>query len=228
MINTLFAYLDLNWLRLTRKVELYQPSVLNNFTFPLVSSYTPKRQCQDRLDAINSNLNFQDINSCLDIGSQLGFFTFKLAQIHKLTAFGIDHDVQAIRYAKNLETLNQSSQTSFMHLSLTPQTATMLPQVDLILFLDVFHHLIWLQGFDAADQIFKTIISKCKYLVFETGQADEPDQPWTKSLKLMGDNANHWLDQYLHKYHLKIIHQSEMSTHLTSVNRSFYICEVSS
>jgi hypothetical protein len=113
---------------------------------------------------------------------------------------------------------------SFANCKLTPENAEKLPKFDLISFLNVFHHIVHFDGFDAADKIMRTLLNKCDYFVFETGQYDEKGYYWTEDLKFMGSDSNLWVKTYLTNLGYKILHIESFKTHLSDNTRSFVCC----
>lgn len=223
MIKKTLSYLYLNFAQATQFVELYQPTYNPNYIRYLKPN-SHKRICDDRLHLISENINLKKIHSYLDIGSQLGYFVFKIAENSHIQATGIEQDRRAYYYAKSLEVLNQTPNTKFIYQYLTPQIARGLEKFDMISLLSVFHHLVTFQGFKAADQIVDALVKKCRYFVFETGQEDERNMQWSKNLTFMDRSPKHWLKEYLQSKGLKVIRHSLVPTHLSKVDRSFFIC----
>jgi cyclopropane fatty-acyl-phospholipid synthase-like methyltransferase len=223
MISQLLAYFELNWIRLRKQTEFYQPTY-NPSNFPLLPMKSVKRESVDRYNFIVTHLDLKKINSVLDIGSQLGYFSLRLSAEEKIFALGIDHDAQAINYSQALQKIYQFPHLAFSHFRLTKDSFNSLPAVDALLFLDVFHHLVWHQGLKDTQYICDKLFTKCQYLVFETGQFNEPDQPWTNSLSFMGSNPSKWIELFLTNHKFKIIAKTAASTHLTSTPRTIYAC----
>ena len=82
----------INSIRKNSKVVFYQPTYNpNNFELYRISDVT-RKETDMRVDTISSQFDFNPINSYLDIGSQFGYFVFKLAESKKLIAHGIEMD----------------------------------------------------------------------------------------------------------------------------------------
>ena len=222
-MNRLLAFIVLNWLRIRHKTEFYQPT-FNSSHIPLFPVNQVDTHSKTRLRFIESSLDFSQIGSYLDIGSQLGYFVFTLSQKHSLSAHGLDHDYYAVLYARALAQLHRLKNVSFSFSRLTPESAKQLPSFDLVSFLNVFHHLVYHQGFKAADLITKTLIGKSRFFVFETGQATESDLFWSSKLKFMGQDPHAWITKYLSQNHLTIMSSHLVPTHLSHVKRRLYIC----
>lgn len=223
MIVNALSYLELNWIRITKKTEFYQPT-FNPRKLPLAPVGRIKRDCQDRLQFIEKTIDFTKIKTLVDVGSQIGYFSLNLASKYELFALGLDHDLMAIRYAQLSQQLAFVPRTAFASFELNEASVELLPTMDLLLFLDVFHHLVWQQGYEVAMDITEKLLSKTTYLVFETGQSDEIDQPWTQAVSFMGKQPTMWLEKYLTANKFRILKEKRFSTHLSRVQRTMYVC----
>lgn len=222
--NIFRAYIRLHQLRLRDSVELYQPTYYSGI-LPLLFSTNGLRQCDDRLIFIRNALAKEKISTYLDIGSQLGFFVFSLAEDLDLDkAVGIEQHTRSYQYAQSLLELNQVNCVKFKHLTLTPKLARTIESYDLISILSVFHHLVVHQGFNAADTIINELVKRCRYFVFETGQVDEVIMPWSHEMNFMKPNPNSWIESYLENKGLQIIKTAKFPTHLSPINRGLYVC----
>lgn len=214
----------INSIRKNSKVVFYQPTYNpNNFELYRINDVT-RKETDMRVDTISSQFDFNSINSYLDIGSQFGYFVFKLAESKKLIARGIEMDKVLYAYSNAIIILNDLENVSFANCKMTPEKAEKLPRFDLISFLNVFHHIVHFDGFDAADKIMRILSNKCNYFVFETGQYDEKGYYWTEDLKFMGSDPNLWVKEYLTNLGYKILHIENFKTHLSNNTRSFICC----
>ena len=73
----------------------------------------------------------------------------------------------------------------------------------------------------------RTLYNKCnKYFIFETGQSNEKGFYWSDALEFMGDQPEHWLEDYLLRIGYSEVHLVErFSTHLNDQRRAFFICK---
>ena len=98
---------------------------------------------------------------------------------------------------------------------------------EVISFLDVFHHIVFFDGFETADKIMHQLYEKCnKYFIFETGQYDEKGYYWSKKLNFMEKNPTKWINNYLLSLgysEVKLI--GEFSTHLSDKKRALFLCK---
>ncbi len=222
----ILPYLYINLLRLFGLVELYQPTY-NPRNLYFFRPKAQRRDCDDRIAAIRKSIDFNRVESYIDIGSGLGYFVFKLSELNKIKwSLGIEKDHTVCNYANSLVILNNVHNVSFMNAELTPSTVTNLPSCGLISFLNVFHHLVYFQGFAAADSIMRQLYFKCNaYFIFETGQFNEKGYYWSESLSFMGNNPERWIQDYLNNIGYKDVMLVErFSTHLGEQKRAFFIC----
>ena len=215
----------INAVRRNKLVCFYQPTYNPNNYKLCDEDENVRKETTVRLETIIKSLEFNRINSYLDIGSQFGFFIFKLAETYPIIAHGIEMDEISYRYSVALNILNECKRVSFNNFYLTPESAEKLPKYDLISFLNVFHHIVHFDNFDAACKIMKILSKKCKYFVFETGQYNEKGYYWSEDLKFMGDNPDKWVKEYLISLGYSIISVNNFNTHLSGNTRSFICCE---
>lgn len=225
MYKKMIAWLEIQWIRLWKLTEFYQPSFGADHIM-LWPVYAPKRTCEDRYEFISHHLPKDSIYSMVDIGSQLGYFGLRFAKERQMLAIGFDHDRSAIRYANALSLLNGIETAFFIPFNVNTINVKKIPAVDVILFLDVYHHLVWHQGREAADIILKALCEKCVYMVFETGQSNEPGQPWSPHLKFMGKDPEVWIEKKLKSLCLSVIAKHTFATHLSAIDRTLFITKV--
>lgn len=153
------------------------------------------RPVSDRWEAIRPRLPLS--GSALDIGCMNGWFTFQMAD-HGLLSLGVDSSDRDVQTARLLAVHNDTVGASIMKLEVTPETATQLPRVDVVLCLSVFHHLVRIHSLDYAVATMQALTACARHqFFFETGQPDEQDQRWASSLSFMGDNPTAWTEEFV-------------------------------
>lgn len=221
-----FSYLYINFVRLFRLTDLYQPTYKTGKLY-LVKRDSPHRPCEDRISAIIENADFDKVNTYLDAGSQIGYFVFRLNELGNLTmAHGIEMNRVAYNYASALVFLNDKKNVSFTNVKIGSSFVRKMPSYDMISFLNVFHHVVHFDGFEEADRIMKALHEKCNaYFIFETGQFNEKGFYWSGSLAFMGDNPEKWIENYLKDIGYREVRLvNRFDTHLNSGKRAFFIC----
>jgi len=219
-------YVATNLIRFFKLTEFYQPTYNpNNIYYVRGSSY--ERLSNERIDVIKANIDLNEVSTYLDIGSQLGYFVYKINEASSsIFVTGIEMNKISYIYSVLIGILNNSINTSFVNSELTADTVQNIPCFDVVSYLNVFHHIVHFKGFEEANKIMKILYMKTnKYFIFETGQYNEKGHYWTNDLGFMGDTPIKWVIEYLKKlgfYDVKLI--SKFKTHLGDQERGFFIC----
>lgn len=112
--------------------------------------------------------------SALDLGCNIGYFSFKLAQHGADHVLGIDVERGPLVIAEKLKVLGRVDNVGFLTRSIDERNVDLLGEYDVILFLSVFHHLVYRHGMAAARAILTRLIGKARHsFFFETGQGDQ-------------------------------------------------------
>jgi len=147
-----------------------------------------------RWKAIEASLIDQSIHSGMDIGCNLGYFCFALAQ-KGVPMLGVDMDSRYIRIAQYASGKLGLSTVGLCQMMINTETVSLLPSVDLILLLSVWHHWVRAYGLDQASQILSALWKKTeRVLFFETG---ETEMSADFGLPAMGDSSREWVENYL-------------------------------
>jgi hypothetical protein len=213
----------INYVRVLEKTELYQPTYQKR-DFLLLKKERFKRSSDIRVQAISANMPKKQ-GSYLDIGSQLGYFVFKMSELGHLS-LGIEMHKVSYDYAMNLKNINGVENAHFLNLQFDREVSERLPAFDAISILSVFHHLVYFQGYENAIAIIRNIAAQCgSRFFFETGEFEEKGFYWTEGLRFMGSNSKKWILDFLKSLKFKkveIIATTE--THLTEHNRTLFCC----
>ena len=120
-------YCLINIIRIFRLTELYQPTFNpNNITFVRNKSYA--RESSERIEIIVVHIDLKTISTYLDIGSQLGYFVYKINELnHDILATGIEMNEISYMYSELLGILNKTKNVAFMNSELTSETAYNMP-----------------------------------------------------------------------------------------------------
>jgi hypothetical protein len=147
-----------------------------------------------RWAAIESTLNDAPIDSALDIGCNTGYFCFSLAS-KGIPTLGVDRDDRFLRIAQHVARQLQAHGVGFCKMDLTPDTLRLLPNVDLVLLLSVWHHWVHGYGLEVASEMLAAVWDKSqKMMFFETGEAEMPAE---FGLAMLKSSPRRWLEDYL-------------------------------
>lgn len=197
--------------------KLYQP------LYTKTTKASPAiRNSQDRWVAMEPHFKAINSGSVLDIGSNIGYFTFKTAELGHLST-GVESEDFNITVSNALRTCSGQDNASFIKGLITPEYVSLMPKYDAVINLSVFHHWVKAYGADAACEMMKVLASKCNHLVFETGQPNEIGTKWAEKLSFMGDAPEKWIENFLTEIgftNVKAIGQ--YATGLTDVKRTMF------
>ena len=148
-----------------------------------------------RWAAIEAMLGDTAIGSALDIGCNTGYFCFSLAA-SGIPTLGVDRDERFLRIAQYAARRLKSPGIGFCRMDLTPDTIRLLPQVDLVLLLSVWHHWVRDYGLEVASEMLAAVWSRSqKVLFFESGEAEMPAE---FGLEMLKSSPRPWLEDYLY------------------------------
>ncbi|MBI5564479.1 MAG: methyltransferase [Chloroflexi bacterium] len=168
---------------------LYQP-------LPWLGLTTAKRGegTEARWAAIESAIDDLAIDSALDVGCNVGYFCFSLA-FKGISTLGIDLDDRFLRIAQRAARKLNVAGVAFCNLAINRDTVRLLPEVDLVLLLSVWHHWVRAYGLGAASELLTAVWAKSqRVLFFETGEAEMPPE---FGLSMLKSSPRDWLADYL-------------------------------
>ncbi len=149
-----------------------------------------------RWEVIRSALFDSPVSSGMDIGCNMGYFCFELAQ-NGIPMLGVDMDSRYLRIAKYARYKIGLQKVALSEMEVNTETVCLLPVTDLVLLLSVWHHWVKVYGLDEATTLLALLWDKCgKIMFFETGEAEmTPDF----GLSFLGNSPRAWLESYLAK-----------------------------
>jgi len=192
------------------------------------SSNRYSRQCKNRLDAIKQHLF--ETHNILDIGCNEGYFLFNLIDKSGF-GIGIDEDRNSILIAQSISKLKNKNNINYFNLKLNEKIVKKLPTFDTIIFMSVFHHMVYRYGEESAVNILKILCKKTnRYLVFETGHVGEVNLKWSNSMKFMNNDYDKWIINFFLDNGFKTVKSlGEFSTNVSDVKRKiFFISKLNS
>ncbi len=192
--------------------ERYQPI----FGFEDFTSEA-ERESSDRLAIVMNIANLlvkhlQRPIRVLDLGCAQGFFSLNLAGISE-SIVGIDYLDKNVELCTGLAEFNNFDHVKFYENDIASFVSSIEPDAyDLVLGLNVFHHVCHAMGYDETKKIINKIAQNCKVLLTELALKEEPLY-WAESLP---DNVYSNLDNIAYHYTLE-----KFATHLSEVQRPF-------
>lgn len=197
--------------------KLYQPLYGSEDTEASV------RGCEDRWKAMETHLNGK--GSVLDIGCNIGYFSFKAAEKGHL-AFGIEADPIYLSTCNAVKTNKNVENAFFVKGMVTPDFIKSMPSYDVVINLSVFHHWVKAYGADTAQEMMRGLAAHCNAMVFETGQSNETGTKWAKKLDFMGKDPKKWTKAFLKEIGFKTVKViGDFDSGLTDVQRQLYWAE---
>ena len=149
---------------------------------------------RERWQTIRAELARVGAATALDIGCNIGYFTFEMAQMDMLVV-GVESERRSLRVANEVRRRLDLENVDLLDAYITPASISLLPTVDAVLLLSVWHHWVRCYGLEDATQMTKCLLSKAtKMLFFDTGQSE---MPASYGLPDMGDSDEDWLRSYL-------------------------------
>lgn len=218
-----------------KKVYNYITKLPNRFTLTagrlgMIELYQPiygekdssgQRMCADRWAVMKNHLP-EGKFSFMDIGSQIGYFTFNAAE-QGAVSFGVERNKRYCEVAEAIKSMRDIDHVAFLHMGIDSFTVKGLPNVDVLCCMSVFHHWVRESGFEEADRIFSELCSRSKAIFFDTGQSDEKKTDWADTLSFMEPEPIEWIEKYLtSKGFTSVQRLGEFPTHLSEVPRMLF------
>lgn len=199
----------------TLPFKLYQP------LYGMMNKPQVTRSCEDRWNAMAPHLP-EGPGSLLDIGCNLGYFTFKAAEKNKM-AFGVDADPFYLITCNAVKNTQKIDNVHFLKGLIDKAYLEQMPSYDAVFNFSVFHHWVKAYGADEAQDMMRILASKCSTLFFETGQPDEEGTKWAEKLSFMGDDPQAWIKSFLQEIGFTQVELiGTFATGLTEVDRYLY------
>ena len=195
--------------------KLYQPVFGQKISQKLI------RECEDRW-AVFSKYFPETKGSVLDIGCNLGYFSFKSAELGHFS-YGIESDDFNITCCNAIKNANNIDNCVFVKNLLTPEDIKRMPHFDTVINLSVFHHWVKAFGAEQAQEMMQNLANKCNTLIFETGQPNEIGSQWPEHLAFMGEQPDQWIKEFLQKIGFNTVEMiGTFPTGLTNVERYLF------
>ena len=175
-----------------------------------------------RWQAIENELQRKE-GSVLDIGCNMGFFTFQMAQ-RGFFCLGVESEGLPYHICNLIKEVGGFDNAAFLKGTVNKAFCRSLPTVDITLFLSVFHHLVRQSGLKEATDLITALMGRTRsVLFFETGQSNEPNVSWARYLPPMKPSPREWVENYFLSLGASTVkHLGEYHTHLSPVKRSLF------
>lgn len=147
-----------------------------------------------RFAAILPLLRELDVRTAVDVGCNVGWFSFRLAEAGIATV-GVESDPRYYRTALYAARRVGRRDVGFLVLEVDERTVDLLPNADCVLFLSVWHHVVKRAGLDAATALLGRLWERTRtVLVFETGEREMGPE---YRLPAFDPEPAAWLERYL-------------------------------
>jgi hypothetical protein len=131
-----------------------------------------------------------------DIGCNAGWFTLELARLG-IAVIGVEGHPPYYRAAITAVHRSELHNAGVMAINLTPATLGLLPSVDCLLFLSVWHHIVKESGLEAGTRFLEDLWHRTnKVMFFETGESQEFGCTEFALPEMLPDSRQ-WLSGYL-------------------------------
>ena len=149
-----------------------------------------------RWAVIEEQIRGAAIGSAMDVGCQIGYFDFALAE-KGIPTLGVDLEDRSLRIARYAARKTETNDVGFLCMAVSPTTVGLLPTVDLVLVLSIWHHWVRAYGLEGATVILSRLWERCRVtMFFETG---ENEMPADYGLPAMLPTPKEWVGAYLEK-----------------------------
>ena len=220
-IERAYSYAAINALKVSGLAMMYQP-MYHVSMGRVLGKTAPERACEDRWALIGANVP-EGPGSFLDLGSQLGYFSFRLAE-RGYFGIGVERDWASSSLARHVGRINGLDSAHFHCAEISPETIAAMPTVDVTLCLSIFHHWVREHGLEYATGIMRLVAERNRsQLFFETGQSNEPSGRWPELLSFMGEDPKTWIADYLASLDFDEVRcLGEVPTHVSGTPRFLF------
>lgn len=182
------------------------------------------RLCYDRWKSIEKFIP-EKKGSVLDIGSNIGYFTFKFSE-RGFLSHGVESDVLNIIVSNSIKEKNKIKNAIFSQDIVDENFIEKMSYYLLINNLSVFHHWVKRFGKDKAIEMLKNISKNCECMFFETGQNNEKKMSWSQSLEFMGNDSRIWVRKKFKEFGFKKIEViGQFPTGLSHIKRYLFFAK---
>jgi len=148
-----------------------------------------------RWQAIASVLDELDgVETAADLGANVGYFTINVAE-RGIASIAVESNPVAYRTALYAIEKAGVGNAAVLTLELSSETLKLLPEVDVMVFLSLWHHLTRAEGLEVATELLRGIWARTRrVLFFDTGENEMPPE---FRLPRMEPDGKTWLADFL-------------------------------
>jgi hypothetical protein len=147
-----------------------------------------------RMAAVMELLERHEVRTALDVGCNIGAFSFALAR-RGISTLGVEDNPHYYRTALYAARRLRITNFALLVCQVNDETLWLLPQADLVLFLSVWHHTVRSLGLERASRFVTGLWERTGWaLLFETGEREMPAE---FGLPEMDPDPRSWIDSYL-------------------------------
>lgn len=219
VVGTLCAILKMNYVRLLKRVELYQPIKLPKKFVPyVVRASVSSRNDIERYDyVVNAILEKNNSGIHLDVGCQFGYIPTALAR-KNVASIGIELQYFSYIVAKSVAQVNRFQFINIVNGNII-ELIDEVPTVDSITALSILHHVVAeIDDVNLSKDFLGKLFRKVrKRVVLELADVDEGEYRWCKANEVLfnGKTAECWFAQYLTSQGFKVSEEvKKFETHL--------------
>lgn len=174
--------------------EIYQP-IYKGEQFGLI--YSGVRDHEGRLNSILNFIGDTKDKLILDVGSNLGYFTFALADSGAYVV-SVEEDPLYCEFQYKLaEKLGLLNRIIILNADVTEISEEFwkrsFAHFDVILFMSIWHHILGRRGLSKALDICSKLFRLTEYVIFDTGQSDEIRCAYKDRLPNMTQRPYDWI-----------------------------------
>lgn len=172
-----------------RKGWLYHPIPFDEFKGMKVH----KNNCVKEYQVINDNLK-EDPKTILDIGSNVGYFSFSFNRQFGSNVIGVERDPLNVDITKALAEYYKISNVEFFALDVGEHLEKYKNNFNLTLMMNVHMWLVQKHGYEETKTIMKKLCERTKHLFFQTAHAESSGVRIIKELKNERDIVDYLIE----------------------------------
>lgn len=157
-----------------------------------------KREWKTRWELIKKELLSYNTSSIIDIGCAEGWFVRQAAQELNCFAIGVEMEDNRLTLGELSRLHDGVENCAIMKAKLSKDNVLRLPAADIVLCLNVVHHIIYSEGYNAGVEFLSALLKIVnKALIFEMGTSTEKNLKWHKDMPEMPEGQEAFIRELL-------------------------------